>query len=123
MNPYQHERAYFRVQDVKRAIGELRIIFAGKSKEDVESGFILKPAFERKLEIVSEASKNIPQEWKGAHGPHIPWHQIAGIGNILRHEYRHVSFETLWSIYVEHLDPLEHAIDGMLVAYERPWPE
>ena len=123
MNPYQHERGFFRVQDVKRAIGELRTMLSGKSKDEVEVDHILKPAFERMLEIVSEASRNIPEEWKLKHGAHIPWKQVAGIGNILRHEYRHVSFERLWDIYVHHLDPLEAAIDAMLVAYERPWPE
>jgi len=111
------------VQDVKRALVELRSILAGKSKEEVESGLTLKPAFERKLEIVSEAAKNIPAEWKAAQGADIPWHQIAGIGNILRHEYRYVSFDRLWDIYDNHLDLLEAAIDRMLAAYERPWPE
>lgn len=123
MNPYQHERAYFRVQDVKRAIGELRSILVSKSKAEVETETIVRRAFERTLEIVSEASKNIPVEWKTAHAPDIPWHQIAGIGNILRHEYRYVSFEKLWAIYLDDLDPLERAIDAMLAAYERPWPE
>lgn len=98
-------------------------MLSGKSKDEVEAGRILKPAFERMLEIVSEASRNIPEGWKLAQGPTIPWQQIAGIGNILRHEYRHVSFEKLWDIYVGDLDPLEAAIDAMLVAYERPWPK
>lgn len=32
---------------------------------------------------------------KAAH-PEIPWRRIAGIGNILRHEYRSISTEVIW---------------------------
>jgi uncharacterized protein with HEPN domain len=40
-------------------------------------------AAERCVEIISEASKRIPQEWKAEH-PEVPWQDIAGIGSVLR---------------------------------------
>jgi uncharacterized protein with HEPN domain len=30
--------------------------------------------------------------------PEVPWHKINGLGNLLRHEYRHIDAEILWSI-------------------------
>jgi uncharacterized protein with HEPN domain len=49
---------------------------------------------ERGLEIVSEASRHLPEEMKARH-PQIPWRKVAGIGNVLRHEYTRVAADTL----------------------------
>src|SRR5690606_10244933 len=61
--------------------------------------FITGAAFERFLEVVSEASRHVPDEWKQEFGPDIPWREIAGIGNVLRHAYRTVAMRRLWLIY------------------------
>jgi uncharacterized protein with HEPN domain len=45
---------------------------------------------QRAIEIVSEASRRIPAEYKSAH-PDIPWQSIAGMGSILRHESHTIS--------------------------------
>ena len=41
-------------------------------------------AAERCVQIISEASRRIPEEWKAKH-PSVAWRDAAGIGNILRH--------------------------------------
>ena len=41
---------------------------------------------ERNLEIISEASRHLPRHAKERE-PDIPWDAIAGIGNVLRHDY------------------------------------
>jgi len=66
---------------------------------------------------VSEASRNIPDKWKNELGEGIPWRQIAGLGNLLRHAYDQVNAEVFWQIYENDLDPLEAAIDAMLAAH------
>jgi uncharacterized protein with HEPN domain len=40
---------------------------------------------ERGLEIISEASRRLPETMK-ARNPIIPWSKVAGIGNVLRHD-------------------------------------
>jgi uncharacterized protein with HEPN domain len=45
---------------------------------------------ERGLEIVSDASRSLPDELKQRH-PEIPWRQVSDIGNKLRHEYHRVT--------------------------------
>ena len=47
-------------------------------------------AVTRCLEILSEASRRLPEEVKSRH-PDIPWKNIAGAGNVYRHDYEDVA--------------------------------
>jgi len=69
-------------------------------------------AFERFLEILSEASRHIPEEWKADYS-HIPWRQVADLGNFLRHAYHKTDLEVLWSIYENDLQPLELVVEQL----------
>jgi uncharacterized protein with HEPN domain len=63
---------------------------------------------ERGIEIISEASRHIPDDLKKRHSQ-IPWQQIAAIGNRLRHEYQRVAPDILWRIARDELGFLELA--------------
>lgn len=52
-------------------------------------------ALERFLEIISEASRHLPDGMKDTR-PEIPWPRIADLGNVIRHSYQHVDIELLW---------------------------
>jgi uncharacterized protein with HEPN domain len=78
-------------------------------------------AVERRLEIISEASRHLPADLT-ALVPEIPWRQIAAIGNLLRHEYQRTDLNATWNIVAEHLPPLAVAIDRLITEVER-WEE
>jgi uncharacterized protein with HEPN domain len=63
---------------------------------------------ERGVEIVSEASRHLPDDLKARH-PEIPWRKVAGIGNVLRHDYESVAAAIMWKLAHEDLDALETA--------------
>nr|WP_294507592.1 HepT-like ribonuclease domain-containing protein [uncultured Rhodopila sp.] len=48
----------------------------------------------RCLEIISEASRRLPEEMKSRH-PSIPWRNVGAAGNIFRHEYEKVAAQAL----------------------------
>ncbi len=52
-------------------------------------------AVTRALEIISEASRRLPEELKQRH-PEIDWVAIAAAGNVYRHEYEGVDEAQLW---------------------------
>jgi len=63
----------------------------------------------RCLEIVSEASRRLPDELKARH-PSIPWRDIAGAGNVYRHDYEDVAAKLVWDTVQLALPPLQAAI-------------
>jgi uncharacterized protein with HEPN domain len=63
----------------------------------------------RCLEIISEASRRLPDDLKARH-PSIPWRDIAGAGNIYRHEYEDVEARIVWNTVQSALPPLLKAV-------------
>jgi uncharacterized protein with HEPN domain len=61
----------------------------GKSYRDYERSWVLRSAIERGVEVISEASRHLDQKLKSPHKD-VRWKDIAGIANILRHEYQRV---------------------------------
>jgi uncharacterized protein with HEPN domain len=52
-------------------------------------------AVTRCLEIISEASRRLPNEMKARH-PAIAWKNMAGAGNVYRHDYEDVAAKLVW---------------------------
>jgi uncharacterized protein with HEPN domain len=46
--------------------------------------------------------------------PEIPWRNIAGIGNILRHAYPIVDDSLVWAVVVRDLPPLKAVIEQIV---------
>jgi uncharacterized protein with HEPN domain len=70
---------------------------------------------ERGVEIISEASRRLSDELKARH-PDIPWRKVAGIGNILRHNYEDVAAPVMWTLVRDELPPLEKVCREELAA-------
>jgi uncharacterized protein with HEPN domain len=74
----------------------------------------------RCLEIVSEASRRLPDELKARH-PSIPWKDIAAAGNIYRHDYEDVAAKLVWDTVQLALPPL-HAVTAQEILRTGPSP-
>jgi uncharacterized protein with HEPN domain len=67
------DRALFRLRDMKDAISEINSLLADRTFEVMYADKVVRAAFERFLEILSEASRSVPDDWKDAAAPDIPW--------------------------------------------------
>jgi uncharacterized protein with HEPN domain len=67
---------------------------------------------QRAIEIISEASRGIPETMKASR-PEIPWQRVRDIGNVLRHQYEGVSDPILWRVVTDELPRLRAAIEAM----------
>jgi uncharacterized protein with HEPN domain len=68
-------------------------------------------AVTRCLEIISEASRRLPDELKARH-PAIAWKQMAAAGNVYRHDYEDVAAQFVWDTVQRALPPLRGIIQG-----------
>ena len=94
--------------DIVEAIERIRDKVGNTALEAFELDWEKQWIVERGIEIVSEASRRLPQGLKARH-PDIPWQKVAAIGNVLRHEYRHISAPVMWEVARDYLPPLEEA--------------
>lgn len=70
-------------------------------------------AVTRCLEIISEASRRLPDTLKARH-PSIGWKQMAAAGNVYRHDYEDVAAEFVWETLERALPPLRAVIEAEL---------
>jgi uncharacterized protein with HEPN domain len=67
---------------------------------------------QRAIEIISEAARHVPASLQASR-PEIPWRQVMGIGNVLRHEYQGLSDAIIWGVVVDELPKLKLAIESI----------
>jgi uncharacterized protein with HEPN domain len=72
-------------------------------------------AVTRCLEIISEASRRLPEDLTARH-PSILWKEMAGASNVYRHGYESVEADDVWITIQDHLPALRSAVDLELVA-------
>lgn len=75
--------------------------------------FQVQDAVIRRLEIIGEAAKNLPEELiKG--NPDIPWKKIIGTRDILIHHYFGIDMEVIWKILKKRIPELKEIIQELL---------
>jgi uncharacterized protein with HEPN domain len=95
-----------RLSDIVEAIARIREVIGDVTLDAFEADWQKQWLVERGVEIVSEASRHLTEELKIRH-PEIPWPKVAGIGNVLRHDYERISAPVMWKLVQDDLVHLD----------------
>jgi uncharacterized protein with HEPN domain len=103
-----------RLQDIKDAIVAIRehLMGAGPDPAQQENA-LLHDALLLQLVVIGEAVKHLTPETRDS-TPEIPWANIAGLRDLIAHEYFRIDIDRVLQVVDRDLPSLEQAIDRLL---------
>ena len=101
------------LEDIIDAIGKIESYIDGLEYGEFSANNMAKDAVMRNLEIIGEASRNVPQKVRESHGE-ISWSKMIGFRNIVAHKYFGVDLEIVWKIINENLPEAKPLVEKLL---------
>ena len=83
------------------------------SKEEFMQTKMIQDAVIRNFEIIGEATKRLSPELRSKYSD-VPWQQMAGLRDVLIHDYLKVNLNLVWQIIEQNLSNLKRQVTAIL---------
>ncbi len=101
------------IKDIAPAMNSIESFVRGLDERTFETDDKTSSAVLRKLEIIGEAAKQIPDSIRQNH-PDVPWTEMAGMRDRLIHGYFGVDSKLVWKTVTERIPQLQPRIQKIL---------
>jgi len=101
------------LNDIIEAIHRIESYMTDLNKDEFSENSLYQDAVVRNLEIIGEAVKNIPKNFRKKN-PDVEWKKIAGIRDILAHSYFGIDIDIVWDIMQNKIPELKDQINLLL---------
>lgn len=102
-----------RLTHILDAVQSIEELLADKTQAELVKSRHFRMILERELEVISEASRRIPDDIKAAETG-IDWNSMATLGNLLRHAYHRADLKIMLSIVENDVPPLKAFVERIL---------
>ena len=82
-------------------------------KEEFMATKIIQDAVIRNFEIIGEATKRLSPELRSKYSD-VPWQQMAGLRDVLIHDYLKVNLNLVWQIIEQNLSDLKRQVKAII---------
>jgi uncharacterized protein with HEPN domain len=103
------------LMDILDCLEKIHRYTQGKTFEEFVASDILIDAIIRNCEVIGEATKILPADFKVLH-PYINWRKVSDFRNILIHDYFEIETPLVWTIIQDDLPAFEQQIRSLLAA-------
>jgi uncharacterized protein with HEPN domain len=99
--------------DIVTAIRRILRYTDGVSRANLEANDEKLSAILYQISIIGEATKRLSPTFRDAH-PEIPWREIAGMRNVIVHEYDQLDLDVIWDVVQNKLSELLRLITPLI---------
>ncbi|MGC8638043.1 MAG: DUF86 domain-containing protein [Athalassotoga sp.] len=99
--------------DIVESIRYIKRYTLNLNEEEFYQSEQIQDAVLRRLEIIGEATKNISDDFKDQF-PQLPWKEMAGIRDVIIHDYFGINLRRIWLTVKQDLPTLETLIEEVL---------
>lgn len=101
------------IKHIRDALAEIAQFVSGMDEKTFYKDAKTQKAVVRDLEIIGEAAKNVPDEFKTGH-PQLEWKGIIGMRDVIVHQYFGLNLRRVWRVIASDLPKLTAQVKQIL---------